>query len=446
MSVLDEFSPPAHLLDFDSIPRQRAAWSEMVSASFDQTISCIESPTEKSPCGRKDEVGIGPGNCQFFNPAKLDTPENAAVVEVIWLGYPRRLTIENGEEAGLQIADDLHPLTDFIRDPSLAPLGQLLCRGQDEYCEWHVTRDEQTKKILRVTFTCEAPEYWSALAGGYPSNPFYYEGPQTAGAAGDPQTLLELYRELVSKNVQLEDLFFQDSAFECPKDERPQGFLKGQYNAYNKWNTTEGIVHLTHPANRLLAEIQLTGDGTVPRSRDGLRVLEADQLICCAGHANPNRSSDPHILNVINQLARTGAMITLKDPVGVYMDSLNTVGWTKPDGTPLGDYWTVIRGGADTAVRAIYEVPEKEGFTVSDILIAGVPIRHAGQIAQQIKMKLTGVAYIPKEPRRPQPVPCTFRCCRKKNNTHQLRVVRVTVNCPDEFEPSSPGIPILSAH
>ena len=446
MTILNEFSPPAHLSDFDSVSQLRDAWSEMMSASFDQTITCIENPTPESPCGR-NEVGVGTGNCQLFNPTKVDTPEEATAVEVIWLGYPRRLTVQNGEEAGLQIADDLHPLTDFIGGPSLEALGQLVCRGQDEYCEWHVTYDEQTGKILRVTFTCEAPEYWSALAGGYPSKPFFYEGPQTVGATGDPKKLLALYRELVSEKVQLDDLFFQDNAFACPdQHQKPQGFLKGQYNPYNKWNTTEGVVHLTHPSNRLLAEIQLTGDGSVSRSRDGVRILEADQLICCVGHAGPNRSSDPHIMHVINQLARNGAMITLKDPVGVYMDSLNTVGWTKPDGhTPVGDYWKVIRGAPDMTLRAIYEVPEDEGFTVSDILIAGVPIRHAGQIAQQIKMKLTGIVFMPKEPRQPRLVPCNFRCGRKKDNPAQLKLVEVGGDCPEGFELGSPGIPVLTA-
>ncbi len=43
-------------------------------------------------------------------------------------------------------------------------------------------------------------------------------------------------------------------------------FAKGAYNPYNKWNTTDGVVHLTHPANSLRAEINLAGDGTVLRT------------------------------------------------------------------------------------------------------------------------------------------------------------------------------------
>jgi hypothetical protein len=36
-----------------------------------------------------------------------------------------------------------------------------------------------------------------------------------------------------------------------------------QYNPYNKWNTTHGLMHLTHPCNTLQAEITLGADATV---------------------------------------------------------------------------------------------------------------------------------------------------------------------------------------
>ena len=42
---------------------------------------------------------------------------------------------------------------------------------------------------------------------------------------------------------------------------------KGEYNPFNRWNTTHGAMHLTHPANTLAAEIRLAADGTVVRSR-----------------------------------------------------------------------------------------------------------------------------------------------------------------------------------
>jgi len=176
------------------------------------------------------------GNSQFYN--HIETEETSPVIDVdiVWLGYPRTFTVVYGEEEGLKQADALHPLTDFLgNDPVIAPLKALSCRGQDEYCEWHVTRDPDTGKIRRVTFTCEAPEYWSTLAAGYPSNPFYYSGTHSVEAKGDPDKLLALYREFVNPEVQMEDLFFQDNRYACPDAQgNPNRFLQGQYNPYNK--------------------------------------------------------------------------------------------------------------------------------------------------------------------------------------------------------------------
>lgn len=433
---LSQFSPPAHLDDFDSISHQRDAWSEMISASFDGSITCIEIP---STCGRVGH-GVGKGNSQFYNPTKTDVVDPVVTVDIMWLGFPRTLTITYGEELGLQKADDLHPLTDFLHgisttDPAYAQLQQLFCRPGDEYCEWHVTRDPASGKLLRVAFTCEGPEYWSALASGYPSGPFYYSGPQTTGAVGDPNKLLALYQQLASPAVQMQDLFFQEDI--------PGYFLKGQYNPYNKWNTTDGVVHLTHPANTLLAEIQIAADGTVMRiKRTGRRLVqEADQMICCGAYGGVNRSSDPNIGNAVNQLARLGAMVTLNDPVGLYMDSLNTVGWTKPDGkTPVGNYWQIIRGQPGMVVRAVYEVPPEEGFTVSDILIGGTPLQYAGQIAREIKMKLTGAGFIPQQKKQPQYVPCLGRCYRNSQNSSQLLIVDIGKDSPPGYELDAPGI------
>ena len=61
--------------------------------------------------------------------------------------------------------------------------------NQDEYCEWSVTRDPESDKITRVTFTSEGPEYWQFLA------------------AVSPARVVELYRQHVSPDVQQADLF-----------------------------------------------------------------------------------------------------------------------------------------------------------------------------------------------------------------------------------------------
>jgi hypothetical protein len=61
-------------------------------------------------------------------------------------------------------------------------------------------------------------------------------------------------------------------------------------------------------------------------------------------------------------------------------------GFEKPDGMPVGDYWTVERGDKGAALRLRYEVPEAEGFLVGDIRIGGRPITTGGQLAEHIVM------------------------------------------------------------
>ena len=187
-------------------------------------------------------------------------------------------------------------------------------------------RDPDTNKIQRITFTSEPPEYWQALFGFVPGGGDI----PNASFPGDQDVLLELYRTLVSPEVRLEDLVA------VADTKHPSGDLlarKGRYNIYNKWNTTHGIAHLNSPPNSLVAEIQLGGDATVlhndPRGR---LLVEPDALICYAGYGGPNRNSDPTIGATVNALARLGAYVTLRNPIGLYMDHIDLSGWQAPTG------------------------------------------------------------------------------------------------------------------
>jgi hypothetical protein len=68
------------------------------------------------------------------------------------------------------------------------------------------------------------------------------------------------------------------------------------------------------------------------------------------------------------------------------------VGWQTPDGSPASDYWKIVRGTPQKALRAVYEVPPGRGFTVGDIEINGRKIEFGAQIADFITIKLTGLA------------------------------------------------------
>jgi hypothetical protein len=231
--------------------------------------------------------------------------------------------------------------------------------AQDEYCEWSVERARGTGKIVRVTFTCELPEYWDFLA------------------ATAPDKALALYRTLVSPAVQPSDLFGAHG-----------------YHRRNRWNnsTSKGAMHLVHDANTLSAEIELVGGASVVRCPKGRLLTGEQELIHCGRYGEPGRNSDPRIGAQVNEMARRKANVTLENPVGVYFAGLDTPGWATPDGSDPRAYWTYVRGDHDHPVRAVYAVPEHRGFTVGDITIAGSPIVFGAQIADFVSVKLSGLA------------------------------------------------------
>jgi hypothetical protein len=343
---LTHFDPPANIDDFNTIPKQRDAWNEFLSTSFDEEIKGIES-----------ELGVG--NSQFYNPTKIDTTDPKLEPAITWIGFPALIKRKHpgDKRAARQEADK--PL----------PNGE---RPQDEYLEWFVTK--QAGKITKVTFTCEGPEYWEALAHGYPLS---YTGSKTAGATGDKQKLLALYQKYVSPQVVMADLF-----------------VNGSYNRLNKWNTKNGAMHLNQRNNTLGAEINIAAQATILRQQGGVILTDPDKLIRCGLYGAPGRASDPTIGAAVNALARDGFFVTLQNPVGLYIDSLDTTGWKKPNGNPVDPgYWQILRGTTGKILRAVYEVPAGEGFVVGDIAIGGEKIEFGGQIAEKITMKLTGLAF-----------------------------------------------------
>jgi hypothetical protein len=251
---------------------------------------------------------------------------------------------------------------------------------------------------------------------------------------------VDLYRELLETDeVREEDLFYPD---------RPE-----VYNPWNVWNTTRGIVHLQQINNTLGAEITIAGDGTILRDKEG-EVTDATRLICCGGFGGPERASDPHLGDEVNNAARQGYAITLRNPVGIYMAGLDDGAITKPgpdgDRVRAGAYWRAVRpkpgGDPELTVRAVYEVPQGElgpdgqQLTVSDLQIAGVPIQFGGQLAEKVTMQFfarlcrAGTFHNPA-------LPCRTKCCRDGG----ILAVRDLVSpCPDVF-PAQPPPPTTAA-
>jgi hypothetical protein len=313
----------------DFSPKQAAAWSDFLSNVFDDRAEGNPPDPLDSP---RD---------QFFNPVGVDLAADNVTKAITWSAFPKRIALKF--PAGATRWRE----ADRSRDV------------QDEYCEWSVERDAQGK-VKRVTFTCEGPEYWQFLANS------------------DPVLALSLYQKHISPTVRQEDLFTS----------------AGKYITRNKWNssTTSGAMHLVQANNTLQAEIELAAAATIIRERSGTILTTEQDLIQCSFYGDKDRHSDPHIGGEVNAIAREKALVTLADPVGLYMDGLSTAGWETPDGADAGDFWHVTRGTDGFTVRAVYEVVG-HSYLVGDIKINGKQIQFGSQIAENITMRLTGLAH-----------------------------------------------------
>lgn len=212
---------------------------------------------------------------------------------------------------------------------------------QIEYLEWHVERTDG--KISRVTFTTETPEYWKLLA------------------ARHPDAVLALYQRHVSPAVTRSHLF-------------PRG---AAYDPKNRWNTTDGIMHFIMPINSMRDLLGVSQEHEPSQHAvDGYDALPYSRAT----------GADARINFDIWAMSRQGLHVATANPPGLYMIGWDDSGWTAPDGSPVGDYWTVERGAKGAALRVRYEVPAGAGFQVGDILIGGRPIEFGGQIAEHIAM------------------------------------------------------------
>lgn len=326
--ALTQFDAPGFLKDLNTAGLK--AWSDFISEELD------EARERRDP--QLSNFGPRP---QFFNSLRTAPAADAVEKDITWSAFPRVVKIQS-------VSDRQRWRTaDSSRDM------------QDEYCEWSVARDGQSEKITRVTFTSEGPEYWQFLA------------------SVNPQKVLELYRQHVSPKVNKSDLFQQ-----------------GRYVARNRFNssTTNGAMHLIQRNNTLTAEIELAAAASLVRKLDGELVTDEQALIECGQYGAPERHSDPHIGAVVNELARMKADVTLANPVGLFIGGLSVAGWQTPDGSNALDFWKIVRGTPEKALRAVYEVPQGRNFVVGDIKINGKPIEFGAQIADFITIKLTGLA------------------------------------------------------
>jgi hypothetical protein len=435
--TLKMFGPPGNMTDFNNIPGQLQQWSNAISGWIDGAIAIEVQRLQGHPDAK----------VQFFNATQTDPQGLSLDQDIVWNAFPRTLVLGyGGKENAYRVSEQLFSLTSnrpglptappfYVDPPGTTMWSDLMYRPLDEYCEFRVERDPNSGKIIRVTFTSEPPEYWQAMHGDELQDS---NGNFAYSFTGDKKLMLDLYREYVSPDVQLADLECQHEYYYMDGNQKVVVFRKGDYNPYNVWNSTKGIMHLAHPNNFIQAEIQLGADATLLRHKNGQPVVQADALVCCSGYGGTSRSSDPTIGASVNDLARLGAWITIKNPIGLYMHDLNTEGFTKPNGEPIdpNEYFRVLRGDAGQGMieRAVFEVPASEGFTVSDLKIGGVPITWGGQIAEHINIKITGTAVAPGTFNNPM-LPCGYFCCIDKVQPRALtRVISNGSAVPDGYQ------------
>jgi Dyp-type peroxidase family len=330
----------------------------------------------KNNTNNGDSVANKPSYLQFrstdeiYQLVKLahgNVNKDIATVTIAWAAFPKRIKTLFGDDP-----TSLKPY-EYVEQVGWPPKDitqrsyagyQPLARQMDEYCEWYTHRDPKTGKITKIDISVESPEYWAFLFNN------------------EPDTCVKLYQQYVSPLVKKEDLM--DNI--------------GNYNVYNKWNTIDGIMHLNCPPNSLFAEVYIAAEAsTYWKNCEGKILTEAQALIDCAQYGLETRNSDPTIGDRVNSLIRKNFIVSIENPVGLYLQDLNTTGWMKPNGTPFNEeeikkIVKYRRGTPGRWLRVEISIPQEYNYTLGDCTIGGIPILYAGQVIDaSCTMYLNGI-------------------------------------------------------
>lgn len=455
------YLPPARISDFSRSPRAAQLaeeWDRRVRGEINRYrhLARFLDPLEAAP-GADREVIPWTGFPRIFDSAlSIDTAPNPEE-KLRRIDRAHRSAEILSRNAYVKFEGDFYNLpADRARGimlypeaggaPVLEEAFSLPERPQDEYLEWHVVRNPDTGRIIRIDFTAEPPEYWETLA------------------EGDGDLAAELYAELLKTDVPKEDLFFRRDVM-CPVLERAAAgfqivgyarlfpnapdFNAGQYNRWNRWNTELGAVHLTQANNTLFAEINLAARAT---QRFAVRPdLDAEidrfTLTACGGYGALNRNSDPTIGLAVNTLALSGARAMVSDPIGLYIGEINLAGFRDPGGRSVASdrILTVQRGtfqdqdGLARVLRFSVHPPAEAQYGLESCTFNGHPLTTGGPIARETTVVIHGIA-MPATGPAPATAPCRAKACSLPTRSPAYYVaVRLDPSQPDPPPPCPPS-------
>ncbi|MEY2539910.1 MAG: hypothetical protein QOG67_3650 [Verrucomicrobiota bacterium] len=341
-------SAPGNVGDFET-DLQRQKWSDHLSREIDDAISgirlCAHTP-------------------QYVNPAKVDVAGYKPNV-ISWPGFPNLLFGQYATADEAYAAADAS--TTFEGD-----FGPVTGRGvQDEYLEWYVTKDA-AGNVRTIDFTTETQEYWSTL---------YSLSPDLAARK---------YTQILGTNVTVADIS-----------------TNHRYNPYNDFNVKTGIIHLIQGNNTLGAELDIAAQSTLPRTdATGNPITDVVSCSHCTnnyGLGEAGRNSDPTIASNVALAAQNGCLLTVPDPVGLYIVKFDADAIAGPIGVNVRSCWTEIRG--NPTVRARFTIPV--GHTLGQFSVGGNALQHPSQIAEHIFVGLTAVTETANAVQRPPPRLCS---------------------------------------
>jgi hypothetical protein len=307
-----------------------------------------------------------------------DTPHTLASD---WTGLPQRVVSCIGRQAGLGQLDWSGSQGDEGRR-----------RLQEEYLEWRTVRYPDGL-IRRVELTTELPEYWATLAAYAPAALLTAVADFAQEDTVDSAAVFGTCNPF-GKNTAPEDrrAAFIDTMLSAKGTSPYNSGAKAICCMVQSTNTLGGLAALAHAALRTYTVIDEHGVGR--------RCLSADDVLpLMRGLAQPDRASDPLLVERLTRLAWDGRLVAFDDPIGIYVQGVEYGRLRSPAGTPIPpDWFQFSRGTAapDTPdrrarwQRMTFEVPENEGYAVGDLIDVATetPISFGGQIAELLQVSV----------------------------------------------------------